>query len=98
MHVKVRHLLAGIETGVRKQPITVLDQSGSTRNMAHRPNESDDFGIGSAGRKVVPRDVRSLRNHKNMGRGQGVNIVKCECELILIDLPRRNFTAMRSAM
>ena len=91
--VEVRDFLAGIEPDVGEQPIP---GSTSPASRAIRPAARTKPAISPSERfrgEVVPGHVSSLGNHKDMGRGQRVDVMKGEHMLVLVDRLRRNLAA-----
>src|SRR5581483_11682809 len=60
VHMEVRHLLPGVKTRVREQPIAAVDEPHIARDLADSSHESGDFVRGSLRRKIIPGDIRPL--------------------------------------
>src|SRR6476646_6837640 len=83
--VQVGNLLARVEPDIGKQAVAFRHQPGIARDLAHRSREAGDFRVGRALRKIVPRHVRGLRNHQDVGRRERVDVAEGQGEFVLID-------------
>src|SRR3954471_12291033 len=63
--VQVRHLLTRMRAHVGEHAIARFDQPCLARDPAHAAHERSDLGVRRLLRKVVPRHVGALWNHKD---------------------------------
>ena len=93
MDVKVRDFLARVRSGVGEQAIARLDQSEVARDLADGADEPGDLRVGCPRGEIVPRNIRALRDHQDVGRRKRIDVVERKRVLVLIDSLRRNLAA-----
>ena len=93
MNMKVWDLLMAIDPGIGEQPVTGCYQTLFPRDMAHRTDESGNFCVGCFGAEIIPTDIGTLRDHKNVDGCLRVYIVKGQRPFIFIDGAIGNFAA-----
>lgn len=93
MHVKMRHLLTGVDSSISKQSVAVIDQPVVASNLADRPDKAGNFQVRRSGRKIIPRNIWPLGNYKDVRWGQRVDIVERQRMIVFIDPLRGYFVA-----
>jgi hypothetical protein len=64
--VEVRDLLVAVEADVGEQAVAGRDEALVARDPADGADETGDFGVAAALRKIVPADIGALGNHEDV--------------------------------
>jgi len=91
MNMKVINALSSIPTNIRHQPISVLREPRLARHLSGHQEQSTQHRLVSW---ICMRDGydRLLWDHKNVGRGLGLNVPESQDFFVLKHLVRRNLT------
>ena len=87
MNVEMGDFLMGVPTVIGEDTVAAFGQALRARDLAQCPDESDDLGVGGAGREVVERKIGAFGDDEDVNRGLRVDVVEGEDVRVLIYLP-----------
>src|SRR5690242_15694551 len=81
----MRHLLVGVGSAIGDDAITAFGDASLAGDTPEGAGQRSDFSLRGVRGEVVEGDVFTLRDHQNMRRGSGRDVIKREYVIVFVD-------------